>query len=421
MSVAELQATRCSALEFWRQRKLVTDPQWQSLFKRLPVHCQSVLGPEKNLLLFKEMLDAICWPDQHLFHNLCHGFPLVGKLPASGLHESANTSQEPAETLRSLLGSPRERNQATLGRIAAQPSGNAEVRAQFLQACNQEVEGGKARFRELNVNSCVVTARFPLAQGWKQVSESWVPKVRCIDDFTGSMVNSATVHSEKTSPDTLDSLVALVRHMAHGKQSVAIRWRKDDFKHAFKTLPICSGHLPLAVAVWHETVEKGKALQLLCLPFGASASVSGWDRFGLAVQGILARLFYLLYLRFVDDMFAGDTAAESSPGDGDVFVGPAGAARLARIVISDLLGWELDAGKAVTEGASAVILGVGVHFDDARQLIIFTLEAERVEKWCAEIREALQRRSLSPAQAQKLAGKLSWGATAVFGRGARVY
>ena len=52
-------------------------------------------------------------------------------------------------------------------------------------------------------------------------------KIRCIDDFTASLVNSAVVHSERTSPDTLDTLVALVRHIAIGGQRVAIRWRKD--------------------------------------------------------------------------------------------------------------------------------------------------------------------------------------------------
>ena len=200
-----------------------------------------------------------------------------------------------------------------------------------------------------------------------------------------------------------------------------MRWRKEDFKHAFKTLPLCSGHLPLAVTAWPEVVADGKALQLLCLPFGSSASVSGWDRFGLAIQCILADLFHVLYLRFVDDMFGGDSALENGSNDSECLVGPGGSARLAKVVVSELLGWELDAGKAIAEAAKAVILGVCVEFDDQRQLILFSLEEERLGKWRAEIREALRRSTLSPARALKLAGKLSWGATAVFGRGARVY
>ena len=51
LSVAELHNARQRALAFWRQRKRVTDPHWQTIFKGLPAHCQSVLGPGKNLLL----------------------------------------------------------------------------------------------------------------------------------------------------------------------------------------------------------------------------------------------------------------------------------------------------------------------------------------------------------------------------------
>ena len=259
-----------------------------------------------------------------------------------------------------------------------------------------------------------------MAQGWKETLQGIVPKVRCIDNFTVSLINSAVQHSEKASPDTLDTLVALVRETANG-QRVKIRWRKDDFKHAFKTLPICSGHLPLAVTVWPEIAQHGEAFQLLSLPFGASASVSGWDRFGLAVQGILARIFLLLYFRFVDDMFAGDAEVEPASCPEPCFVGPDGAAHLARVVVQDLLGWSLDAAKATTAEKHAVILGVGVRFDDANQVIAFELERDRLQQWRAQILEALEDGALAPTQAQKLAGKLSWGATAVFGRGARVH
>jgi hypothetical protein len=42
-------------------------------------------------------------------------------------------------------------------------------------------------------------------------------------------------------------------------------------------------------------------------------------------------------------------------------------------------------------------------------------------RWTKEIEQILASGQLSPAKASKLAGKLSWGACAVFGRGARVY
>eukprot|EP00959_Pyramimonas_sp_CCMP1952_P208521 4361884-Pyramimonas_sp.AAC.1 len=69
------------------------------------------------------------------------------------------------------------------------------------------------------------------------------------------------------------------------------------------------------------------------------------------------QIFLVLYLRFVDDLFAGDVADESTETADQSLTGPNGTANLARQVISDLLGWELDAAKAVTEQPSATILG----------------------------------------------------------------
>ena len=40
----------------------------------------------------------------------------------------------------------------------------------------------------------------------------------------------------------------------------------------------------LAVAVFAEANASGRALQLLCCPFGAVSSVSAWERFGAAIQ-----------------------------------------------------------------------------------------------------------------------------------------
>ena len=53
--------------------------------------------------------------------------------------------------------------------------------------------------------------------------------------------------------------------------------------------------------------------------------------------------------------------------------------------------------------------------------MIFSIPPEKAAKWQASIEDVLRARHLTPADAAKLAGKLGWGASAVFGRGARVY
>ena len=55
------------------------------------------------------------------------------------------------------------------------------------------------------------------------------------------------------------------------------------------------------------------------------------------------------------------------------------------------------------------------------QALVFSITEDRIEKWMCEITEALRSGRLAPSRASKLAGKLSWGGSAVFGRGCRCY
>ena len=54
-------------------------------------------------------------------------------------------------------------------------------------------------------------------------------------------------------------------------------------------------------------------------------------------------------------------------------------------------------------------------------MLVFRVGRDRAIKWQIVIRGHLQSGDMLPSQARKLAGKLSWGSSAVFGRGARAY
>ena len=239
----------------------------------------------------------------------------------------------------------------------------------------------------------------------------------CIDDFTASFINAATAPGESIHHDTLDVLVALL-HSAGGSRK-PVRFRKDDFVSAYKTLPLRLDDLELAVTVWRDASGSLRTMQLHCCPFGAVASVHAWHRLGAAVQCILANLFLVVYARYVDDLFSLDEVEQ--PDFRSELIGPTGTATLARRVIQELLGWELDAEKAVTNANVFVALGVQVEYVDGSGAMIFRVTKERVAKWRIEIESCLLSHCMWPSQARKLAGKLSWGASYVFGRGARVY
>ena len=160
--------------------------------------------------------------------------------------------------------------------------------------------------------------------------------------------------------------------------------------------------------------EQGKGLQLLCCPFGARSSVYSWHRLGSFLQALLARELYIAYPRFVDDLFSADQAG---PNSGNL-TGPEGTAHCAEQLLC-LTGWELKPAKRVRNVTSATMLGVETAAAPGE--LIFTIGPQKRDKWLDEISKALEADFLRPSDAKRLAGRLNWAGSAVFGKGARAY
>ena len=290
--------------------------------------------------------------------------------------------------------------------------------------------------------------RFPVDEGWRWKEGGWTRKVgrirrgrhrpppcasvqrvqvRAIDDFTATGVNDCAAAAERCRVDSLDALVEMARIAAAAGTPVL---SKEDFVGAYKTLPVRGADLPLAHAAWAKGACEGYCLQLLSCPFGAVGSGYAWDRVGAvfqargagatatrraprARQAILAKLFWLASGRFVDDLFRAD--ADRGPGTG----GPRDAAEVLRAVVEDLLGWRLDAGKRVVAEPRANVLGVDAEVrGSGKELsLVFAIGDDKRHKWIQEIEWVLAAGRMSPAAASKLAGRLGWGSSAVFGRG----
>ena len=415
MSVAELNALRAERLDYWRKRERVTSQAWQRERADLPSHVRQVLGPDKNLRLLAEIASAMEWPDSALVVDLARGFPLLGRLPSSGIsppQEYTVVHACPA----SLLESAPEANDSTMDRIRRSVIGDASVADAFKSKCAEEVESGKALWTKLSPTNSIITARFPVLEGFREDAEgNLILRVRLVDDFSDSGVNSATSIGEPLPVDTLDTLVSLASALiAERGERAAIRFRKEDFKGAFKSLPICGEHLPFAVVSWASAAAADKGLQLLACPFGALSSVHSWHRFGSFVQAFLAQEFLIATPRFVDDFFS----ADREETDQHELAGPAGSANRTRQVIG-LLGWELDPKKAVQDTPCTTVLGVCARAWPGA--IAFWIGDEKREKWLKCIDCALESQCLRPAEAKRLAGRLGWGGYVVFGRGARAY
>jgi len=339
------------------------------------------------------------------------GFPLVGRFPRSGtLPPIAYTAT--SETAQSLWEKRHTQNAAMRHRAQRTRFADLEMRQEFARKVNEEAKSGKATWKSLNVASqtAILTPRFVVDEGYKKNAQGkWRRKIRMIDDFLASLVNAAASVGERIQHDHLDVLVSLARQIGHGR----LRFRKCDFANAFKTLPLRNEELFLAVAALLGEDGEVWALQLLSCPFGAIGSVHAWHRFGAAIQNILANVFAIAYPRYVDDLFGLDVAADSDAA--------AETAAVSNWIIQDLLGWELDSEKAESNVTSFRALGVDIAISESEDQMTFRIGEDRAAAWKQQIFDVLKKESLAPAEASKLAGKLSWGATAVFGRGARVY
>ena len=83
-------------------------------------------------------------------------------------------------------------------------------------------------------------------------------------------------------------------------------------------------------------------------------------------------------------------------------------ARLIRI----LLGPSAVADGKMACGKSLDILGIDIRL--SRKGFKCTPQSRKVQKWMQKIRSALEAEKLTPGDASKLAGKLSWGSISMF-------
>ena len=137
------------------------------------------------------------------------------------------------------------------------------------------------------------------------------------------------------------------------------------------------------------------------MPFGAVASVHGWDRVGAFFRELGRKLFHLVLFRYVDDFFAVDweDVIENAK---EVF------AKLVRAC----LGFEAISARKLEAGNDIVILGVVIHF--TRTGVTFWPSKDKVLKWIARITLYQKRGSMTSGEARKLSGALQWACQECF-------
>ena len=307
----------------------------------------------KAILVCKTLLEETNFPDMSVVDLLVKGVPLVGE--EQQLEAQCVLRRESLKAMRGTL------DPSDLKDLLDETT--SEVQAGFMTGPYHSESEVTA---QLGTNLWSLSPRFLLRQGEDS-------KVRIIDDLKASAVNQAFASSSYLDLQDTDFTVGLLRFISRsvqGEGSVDIPMQDGtslrgrlcpEMKHRppllDKTLDLSKAYRQVAI---HPDSRKHAVLgfpgkegswqyYLACsLPFGASASVFGFNKIALAVLRILVVKFMALATDFYDDY----TLFEFQPA----------ASLLDKIAMRllSILGWSFakEGKKFVPFGSTVVSLGV---------------------------------------------------------------
>ena len=336
-------------------------------------------------------------PDRDLVRDLVIGMPLTGEVSASeSLKKQIGTTRV---ELVDILKNVESTNKKIIKNLLKQ---SPEDQKLCYDMTMKEIEEGKvSTHRELNeseILGSILTPRFIVHQN----------KPRIIDNLKVSRVNETASCKDTYIPDTLDKLACHVREVRQDLNEKNLPLEKIlafsfDFQSAYKHISIEQKSDCVTQIVFLEpNSKKLLTAKLLCQPFGSSLSPRNWGRVAEMFKFLAKALFNVTIFCFVDDGFGAEPASTAD------------SAFKAVDTLAKLLGFKLHPDKKVPPAESITLLGAIIEIAGSK--INLRNPEERIRKLKTEIARILVKKSISPAQAASLRGKLGFSQTLFFGR-----
>lgn len=360
----------------------------------------SPLGP--NLGLLEWCLKQIGWHDLDLIHDLQHGFPLIGHIPADQeAPKSIVRRQVFSQSQLESLGADSWRSQ-----LRRHSRAQSEFDLGIWTQTMDEVSLGRMTNPTLAQahHPHIVTRRFGVCQS----DSKGASKIRCIDDFKESLINDGCCVDRRIRMGRISDLQSVVRSLSAVGEPLYLL--KSDFKAAYRSLPVATSHLGLARVILRDPSGQVFVSTQLAMPFGAVASVYAWDRIGAALAAILQEFLLIPCARYVDDLFWADFVLSASTG------------RAFALHLVHLLGFTLEESKTPAPSTTQTILGVQIAFKQDRMALEFSPDPRKAELWMTEIETILSNQtSIDLVQFRKLTGRLGFAAWAIWGQASRCH
>ena len=395
---------RLGELKRWLARAKELSADEKELHASFPKSVGSILAP-KRLLLWKEMLAHYGYPDCCVFDEVTTGIELSGTAPFVPCFDSCFkpakiTEDELAETAassrKSLLASIRS-------------SGDDFIDSEVFAKTQEEVACGWLEgpfdLQDLPPNA-VISRRFGIKQGSGDKL-----KVRLIDDFSASGVNSTVQVDSNAKLHTLDVVAALCMELLR---------RAPNKKWLGKTVDLSAAYRPLAVsprsrwvsfiAVFDPSSRTPKIYAMRALPFGASRSVYGFLRVAHSLWWLGCKALKLAWSNFFDDF---------------VTLARVGECKSVAITIDQffkLLGWAVSSGdKDLPFAETFKALGIEIDLTAwERNVVRFANTEQRAAELSCKITEVLHAGRLSVPDALSLRGRMQFTNAQLWGRSSKL-
>ena len=404
-SDVEIARHRAIFFKTWTARALELAKEEESLKQTMDPWVSRAAG-NKRLLVFKEMLSTLGYPDLGVYDELVAGASLIGDVDSTGM---LPCKYVPALTTEKML---RENARLVRKKIMHEPgsSGDAEIDKAVWEKTLEEVSRGwlLGPLEQADIEAdAPVSRRFGLVQKRG--------KVRLIDDYTESGINGCVTVCESPILHTVDIACAMLRFWFESCRTAnrdpGLHTRTFDLTSAYRQIGLNKlGRRYSYLRVFDPSEGRLRIFQATVLPFGSVRSVHTFLRCARALWwlGVVGCRF--LWTSFYDDFisFSRPSLVNST--------------QLAITAFFKLTGWLFaeDGDKCSPFGFTCEALGVVFNLhDSALGVAKICNTASRVNELCEDLEEVLRTKVLSSKAAQKLRGRMQFADAQVFGKTGR--
>ena len=286
---------RLAELKRWLSRAKELSVAEAELHQSLPDSVKGILAP-KRLLLWKEMMAHYQYPDCRVFDEVIEGISLSGTATHVNCFESCF---KPAKITEDELAATAPASRKCL-LASVRSSGDSFIDEEVFAKTQDEVACGwlvgPIDPTELPSNA-VISRRFGIKQGSGEKL-----KVRLIDDFSASGVNSTVQVDSNAKLHTLDVVAALCMELLRLTPQKVWVGKTVDLSAAYRQLAVSPTSLWVSyIAVFDPVSRAPKIYSMRALPFGASRSVYGFLRVAHSLWWLGCRMLKLAWSNFFDD------------------------------------------------------------------------------------------------------------------------